>query len=94
MLVDISSCLLIPSAPLQVPRWLLHTVMLPPSGVCCHFGRDIFLLADDTSKEGDLQEMRKQRYWSAFQSVLAVLMTVMTAVSVVLVTRLMQRVAV
>jgi hypothetical protein len=52
------------------------------------------LLADDSFKEGDLQEKRKQRYWSAFQSVLTVLMTVMTAVSVVVVTRLMQRVAV
>jgi hypothetical protein len=82
------------NAPLQVSRWLLHTVMQLPSRVCCHFGHDTFLLADDSFKEGDLQEKRKQRYWSAFQSVLTVLMTVMTAVSVVVVTRLMQRAAV
>ena len=68
--------------------------MQPPSRVCCHCGRDTFLLADDSFKEGDLQEKRKQRYWSAFQSVLTVLMTVMTAVSVAVVTRLMQKVAV
>ena len=68
--------------------------MQPPSRVCCHFGRDTFLLADDSNKEGELEEKRKQRYWSAFQSVLTVLLTVMSAVSMVVVTRLMQRVAV
>jgi hypothetical protein len=79
------------NAPLQVSRWLLHTVMQLPSRVCCHYGHDTFLLADDSFKEGDLQEKRKQRYWSAFLSVFTVLMTTfLTAV----VTRLMQRVAV
>jgi hypothetical protein len=68
--------------------------MQPPSRVCFHFGHDTFLLADDSFKEGDLQEKRKQRYWSAFQSVLTVLMAVMTAVMTAVVTRLMQRVPV
>jgi len=83
--------LVIENAPLQVSRWLLHTVMQLPSRVCCHFGHDTFLLADDSFKQGGLQEKRKQRYWSAFQSVLTVLMT---AFSTAVVTRLMQRVAV
>ena len=83
--------LVIENAPLQVSRWLLHTVMQLPSRVCCHFGHDTFLLADDSFKEGDLQEKRKQRYWTAFQTVLTVLMT---AFSTAVVTRLMQRVAV
>ena len=79
------------NAPLQVSRWLLHTVMQLPSRVCCHYGHDTFLLADDSFKEGDLQDNRKQRYWSGFLSVFTVLMTTfLTAV----VTRLMQRVAV
>jgi hypothetical protein len=54
--------------------------MQPPSRVCCHFGRDTFLLADDSYKEGELEEKRKQRYWSAFQSVLTVLLTVLLTV--------------
>jgi hypothetical protein len=61
------------NAPLQVSRWLLHTVMQLPSHVCCHYGHDTFLLADDSFKEGDLQEKRKQRYWSGFLSVFTVL---------------------